>query len=482
MSIDFHGHGRRLHIPRDIQYRWQVSIAYSFVAGCILRGVVLAATLIGIFALTFPLSETSLGGNYNLHYLSASLRRELRPSMGAYSPGISELEGRSFPVLSLVPRAPISLYLPRAGFLWSDELAWDIHSHKFNTKATPRSWRQTSTIDAVEEHIAHLNNNSSRVIFSDEFNTVGPWFFDQVLAGEYDPNDPVVAARIWPGQLVYLRQFETGEYVTASMDGVTLSDLYDNNLDDEVRRLHISADTQASALSEWQILYDTHQDKGVRLWNKVANCYLATSYRTYPNMHARDSNDTILETLHLQLEACCTYPPSRAASTFHVVDGVSKPLRPSTTWLPPFTGRLALYETRLRAHGAFTIDMISAMWNLFSFHRRHAHLQDMSVNLKELHIGVPYSENWSYVFQTFMICGVLLHLGHLLHVQRTHTPARKSHLSNESGPMPQVQLCYLVAHLAKTVVGSDDLWHCHFELGLAWVTIVDGVNLVVHRK
>ncbi|OJJ69779.1 hypothetical protein ASPBRDRAFT_678148 [Aspergillus brasiliensis CBS 101740] len=441
-------------------------------------GVFECLLVICIFAVTFPFSETSLGGNYNLHYLPASLRRELRPAIGAYSPGISEMGGRSFPVHSLVPGAPISLYIPRAGFLWTDDLAWDINSHKFNRKAIQPSERQSSTVDAIEEHLAHVNDKDSRIIFSDEFNTIGPWFFDQVLAGEYDPSDPVVAARIWPGQLVYLRQFQTGEYVTVSMDGLTLSDLYDNNLDDEVRRLHISADAQASALSEWQILYDTHHDRGVRLWNKAANCYLATSYRTYPNMHARDSNDTVLEVLHLELEACCTYPPSRAASTFYVVDGVSKPSRPST-WLPPSTGRLALYETRLRAHGAFTIDLIRAMWNLFSFRRRHAHLQDMSLNLAGLHIGVPHPQDWRHTFQTIIAGGVLLHLGQLLRAQRTHTPARKRHLSHESGPMPQVQLWYLVAYLAKTAVGSDDLWDCHFALGLAWITIIDGLNLVL---
>ena len=89
----------------------------------------LAATLIGIFAITFTFSETSVGGNYNLHYLPASLRRELRPMIHVYSPVIAELGGRSFLVYSLVPEVPISLYLPRAGFLWTDELAWDIKTY-----------------------------------------------------------------------------------------------------------------------------------------------------------------------------------------------------------------------------------------------------------------------------------------------------------------------------------------------------------------
>lgn len=68
--------------------------------------------------------------------------------------------------------------------------------------------------------------------------SVGPWFFQQALVGDYDPTDPVLPAWIWPGQLVYLRHFQTGEYVTASLDGLTISDMYDN-MGDDIRRLHI---------------------------------------------------------------------------------------------------------------------------------------------------------------------------------------------------------------------------------------------------
>ncbi|KAE8315359.1 hypothetical protein BDV41DRAFT_531755 [Aspergillus transmontanensis] len=453
-------------------------MACGLVVELIKQGAVVAATLTSIFALTFPWSETSLGGNYNLHYLPASFRRELRPAIGAFSPGVAEVGGRSFPTYSLVPGAPVSLYIPGAGFLWTDELTWDINSHKFEWKEETRpSWLQSSTINAIEEHIDHVSNNESRIIFSDEFNTVGPWFFEQVLAGDYDPNDPVVAARIWPGQLVYLRQFQTGEFVTVSMDGLTLSDMYDNNLDSDVRRLHISADTQASAPSKWQIVYDTHQDNGFRLWNKAANCYLATNYRTHPNMHGRKSNDTIVEVLHLELEACCTYLPSPAASTFYAVDGVSKASEPFT-WSPPSTGRLARYEGWLRAHSSHAIDLIRAMRGLSSFRRRHARLQDMSLELAGLDVGVPYPEHWRQTFCAIITGSVLLHFGHVIYTQRTHTPTPKRHRSREPGPMPQIQLWYLVVYMAKTIISGDDLWDCHFALGLAWIAIVDGFNLV----
>ena len=48
--------------------------------------------------------------------------------------------------------------------------------------------------------------------------------------------------------------------------------------------------------------------------------------------------------------------------------------------------------------------------------------------------------------------------------------------------MPRVQVWYLVVCLAKTVIASDDLWECYFPLGLAWITIVDGLNLILQSK
>lgn len=121
------------------------------------------------------------------------------------------------------------------------------------------------------------------------------------------------------------------------------------------------------------MLYDAHRDNGFRLWNKAANCFLATSYRTYPNMHGRQSNDTILENLYLELEACCTYPPSRAASTFYAVDGEclvlpakskmrEKPCHPAQSFGLFFWLTLALvFPYSRRPEAICTVDVASAV-------------------------------------------------------------------------------------------------------------------------
>lgn len=100
----------------------------------------------------------------------------MRPGIPAYSPGAAEGDGRPFPAYSLIPEAPISLYIPSAGFLWTDPLTWDTNRHRLQWKEENRQLpKQSSTLDEMEDKndYMHVNNNQSRVIFSDKFNTVG---------------------------------------------------------------------------------------------------------------------------------------------------------------------------------------------------------------------------------------------------------------------------------------------------------------------
>lgn len=74
------------------------------------------------FGLLFPFSELSYGGNHNLQFLSVHTRRSLRtrssPCDGIMSPQTNEI----------FTGTPYSLFLPNAGFLWSDRLVWSQHS------------------------------------------------------------------------------------------------------------------------------------------------------------------------------------------------------------------------------------------------------------------------------------------------------------------------------------------------------------------
>lgn len=239
-------------------------------------------------------------------------------------------------------------------------------------------------------------------------------------------------------------------------------------------------------------------------------------------MHGRQSNDTILENLYLELEACCTYPPSRAASTFYAVDGeclvlpakskmrekpchpaqsfglffffffgltltlifpilgVPKPSAPST-WLLQSTGLLAVYESQLRAYGSNTVDLLRAMWELHSSRKHYTLLQDMALEQAKLHVGIPYPKHWTRVFYTIIAGSILLHLGKGMYAQRSRTPSVRNCRAPgicRNGSMPLIELFYLVCYLAETVQRGGKVWDSHFAVGVAWITVVDFVDHV----
>lgn len=98
-------------------------------------GVVL---VICVFTTIFPRSETSAGGNFNLHYLPHIRRRELRQGFSLATTVENPPGPRSTasPEYSIPPGSPISMYIPRAGFLSQDDLQWDELSRVFAPNLT----------------------------------------------------------------------------------------------------------------------------------------------------------------------------------------------------------------------------------------------------------------------------------------------------------------------------------------------------------
>lgn len=109
-----------------------------------------------------PVSESAAGGNYNLSYLSASMRRHLTP----------------FPVLDRLPMLGVTrsgltdltaytIYLPRSGFLWSDSMIWE----QSLPDQIPHSVK-----DHIDEDGKHWSiEGSRRVFFQDKFLARHPW-------------------------------------------------------------------------------------------------------------------------------------------------------------------------------------------------------------------------------------------------------------------------------------------------------------------
>lgn len=119
------------------------------------------------------------------------------------------------------------------------------------------------------------------------------------------------------------------------------------------------------------------------------------------------------------------------------------------------------------------------MWDLSHFRKHHASVQGMPRELVELHIGVPYFEQWSHVFNAIIVSCVLLHLGQALYARRTQATVRRCQTQSEvtcCSVVLWVQLCYLIFYLARTALLGKERWEFHFPLGLTWISIFDGIN------
>lgn len=71
----------------------------------------------------------------------------------------------------------------------------------------------------------------------------------------------------------------------------------------------------------WIVEYDPSQDGGFRLFHPKQHCYLASSFRPYPDWDAERGNDTVAVQLKMIVEATCTRAVSQPASTLFVIEG-----------------------------------------------------------------------------------------------------------------------------------------------------------------
>lgn len=81
--------------------------------------------------------------------------------------------------------------------------------------------------------------------------------------------------------------------------------------------------SESNASSTWALEYAPETSQKFKLWNTAANCYLATSYRSFLDWDGVYANDTVLRGLNLELEATCLSDAAASASKWEIVDGKS---------------------------------------------------------------------------------------------------------------------------------------------------------------
>ncbi|KAF4943411.1 hypothetical protein FGADI_13438 [Fusarium gaditjirri] len=342
--------------PIRLVLQSSANIAIAFI-GCPLLALLIVGSLI-------PMSKSAAGGNYNLSYLSASLRTYLTP----------------FPVLDRLPMLGVTgsgltdltaytIYLPRSGFLWSDNMIWQ--------QSLPDQIPDSEK-DHVDEDGKHWSvDGSRRVFFQDKFLARHPWevqkyprprqitqWSKRVLAGDtIRLHDPIASQYLCaiPGERVVS---EAGYFGTNSS---TRQDL------DRIRIGTVS--NTGSASCDWTVYYDAIQGS-VNFYNPSLKCDLASTFRSLPHSEPARGNDTVLRLLDLRLEASCTVGASESSSRLYTIESFARHQSQKAVQKGPDENQQTVVNV-----GAFrrAIEYHLARRRLASFRNHHSQLQEEAI-------------------------------------------------------------------------------------------------------
>lgn len=120
------------------------------------------------------MSETAAGGNYNLSYLSASMRRDLTPF-----PVVGKSPMQGTPGLGLLDGEAYTIYVPAVGFLWTDSMMW--------RQSLPDYMLGSMNHRNDEDEENWSIEGSHRVFFQDKFLTRYPWEIQRIPRNKNKP-------------------------------------------------------------------------------------------------------------------------------------------------------------------------------------------------------------------------------------------------------------------------------------------------------
>ncbi|KAI2629298.1 hypothetical protein GGS26DRAFT_591966 [Hypomontagnella submonticulosa] len=284
-----------------------------YIALIIVRTVLLPPLLVClVYGAMFPFSEVSAGGNYNLSHLEATSRRLLSPVVT----NTNSCQSSGKPTT----HRPMSLYIRRAGFLWTDSLVWRDESGIFdkirvadnhNTRLKAAYTSPTVKIEQRDE--------SYRVFFADPIARRHPWTLEtaSVPTTELD--------FLLQREPIHIRSQTTGRYLSVVRGNPSIVDrelgVYIPDSEPFVR-FEVGTYPAPFFNSTWILEYDEKQrDGGLRFYHPVFKCYLATSFRTYVDYDGDAGNDTVSQVMNRISEAVCTRGVSRSASVLGVIEG-----------------------------------------------------------------------------------------------------------------------------------------------------------------
>lgn len=131
--------------------------------------------------------------------------------------------------------------------------------------------------------------------------------------------------------------------------------------------------------SIWQLQMNR---EGLRFYHPVHGCFLATTFRTFPDYDGEKMLDSMLHQLHLDLETTCTLSPNLESSTFYIVDGRPKEAEAVALiwpWSMRVLGSVISWYWGTTRKG---LQILLAMVRLHRFRSTHGHHQDLPTVFK----------------------------------------------------------------------------------------------------
>ncbi|KAK4891849.1 hypothetical protein LTR27_009548 [Elasticomyces elasticus] len=257
-----------------------------------------------VVSLCLGSSEVAYGGNYNLRYLDAESRRSMRP-------GFDMPRGFSDPGPGLHSMTPYSLYIPTAGFLWSDDMTWDADSGAF-------------------EPVERDSNTGRRAVMKDPVGRFAPWILQKDLG--HSLNNGLEQEVLLEREPVVLRSVQSGHFIKVLPEPSLLEAHGGASNASETGRFAVSSSPTYSDGLAFDIR-EIGNEGDFRLYHPARGCFLATTFRSFPDLVGLRANDTVLRGLRSELEISCVQHAHERASTLHVIEGYHPQHTSSASWL-----------------------------------------------------------------------------------------------------------------------------------------------------
>ena len=167
---------------------------------------------------------------------------------------------------------------------------------------------------------------------------------------------------------------------------------------------HSAKYAAASQNSIWKCILTP--DDGIRLFSKTGNCYLGTTFRTFPDPKLVNDTGTLRnpvdQGINLELEAACIKEANLASSTFYVIDGGPFPSSYIEMLTNPGLGKLpkSFFRSGIVWRGW---EMISAMYRLRNFRRYYGDWHDFLKSMSDQELFIPQPRLSLFVDISFVL-------------------------------------------------------------------------------